>query len=134
MNARTLGPVFGFGLALVTAAAYADPSVDHPTITIWVEQGRIHLSEEDTAVVLPTESAVVWKLRDGSGYEFPKTGIVVASPPEVHACRVTDKGQGFRCNKLKHLAGKKYKYTVNLVATGSGQAPRPLDPFILHQP
>ena len=77
---------------------------------------------------------MVWKLRDGSGYEFPKTGIVVASPPEVHACRVTDKGQGFRCNKLKHLAGKKYKYTVNLVATGSGQAPRPLDPFILHQP
>ena len=133
MNARTLGPVFGFGLALAAAAAYADPLVDHPTITVWVDQGRIHLSEEDTAVILRTEGAVVWKLRDGSSYEFPKTGIVVASPPDVHKCGLTGEGL-FRCKKLKHVSGKSYKYTVTLNPTGSGQAPPALDPFILHHP
>jgi hypothetical protein len=131
MNARTLGPVFGFGLALATAAACADPSVDHPMIIVTVVQGQIHVSKE-TADILPTEGGVVWKLPANSGYEFPDTGIVVASPQDVHKCVVTHQGQGFRCAKLKHVSAAKYKYTVNLIVSGSGQAPPPLDPFILH--
>jgi hypothetical protein len=133
MNARTLGPVFGFGLALATAAAYADPSVEHPTIIVTVVQGQIQVSEK-TADILRTEGAVVWKLAADSGYKFPDNGIVVASPPGVHDCDVADQGQGFRCKKQKHVSGANYKYTVNLVPTGSGQAPPALDPFILHHP
>jgi len=131
MNARTFGPVFGFGLALATAAAYADRPVDHPTIIVTVVQGQIHLSEE-TADILETEGGVVWKLPAGSGYSFPDEAIVVASSKGVHDCHVTDNGRGFRCDKLKHVHGKKYKYIVNLTASGSGQAPPALDPFILH--
>ncbi len=79
MNARTLGPVFGFGLALATAAAYADRPVDHPTILVTVVQGQIQVSDP-RADILRTEGAVVWKLPAGSGYEFPEKAIVVASP------------------------------------------------------
>ncbi len=133
MNARTLGPVFGFGLALATAAAYADRPVDHPTILVTVVQGQIQVSDP-RADILRTEGAVVWKLPAGSGYEFPEKAIVVASPKGVHKCYVTDNARGFRCDKLIHVSGEEYKYSVKLVASGSGQAPKPLDPFILHHP
>src|SRR5258708_6970064 len=122
MNARTLGPVFGFGLALATAAACADPLVDHPTILVTVVQGQIQVSEP-RADILRTEGAVVWKLPAGSGYEFPKKAIVVASPQGVHDCDVTDHGQGFRCGKLKHVSGAKYGYSGKLLSRGSGPAP-----------
>jgi len=32
------------------------------------------------------------------------------------------------------VSGEEYKYSVKLVTSGSGQAPKPLDPFILHHP
>ena len=129
MNAQILGPALGFGLALATAAAYADPLVDHPTITVTVVQGQLHVSEEPVDS-LPTEGALVWQLPADSGYAFPDTGIVVASPG-LHKCRVDDdKRQVFRCKKQKHVPGAKYKYTVNVDVIGSGRAPPPLDPII----
>lgn len=128
MNARILGPVVGFGLALATAAAYADPLVDHPTITVTVVQGQIQVSE-DPVDSRPNEGAFVWQLATG-GYAFADNGIVVDSKGQ-HKCHGDDdKHQVFRCKKNKHVHGAKYKYTVTLVATGSGQAPQPLDPII----
>ena len=129
MNARLLGPVLGFGLALATAATYADPPVDHPTITVTVIEGRLRVSE-DPVDSLPREGAIVWQLPDASGYEFPSAGIVVASQG-LHKCDVADgKRHVFRCVKLKHVSGAKYKYTINVVVSGAGQAPPALDPII----
>ena len=129
MNTGIFGPVLGFGLALATAAAYADPSVDHPTIIVTVVQGQLQVSEEPVDS-LPTEGAFVWRLSAGSGYEFADAGIVVASNG-LHKCDVADdKRQVFRCKKKKHVSGAKYKYTVNVVVSGSGQALPPLDPII----
>lgn len=127
MNARMLGPVLGFGLALATAA-YADPLPDRQPIEVAVVNGQVVVAE-DQAVTLPTEGALVWRLTV-SGYEFPDTGIVIASEGR-HRCRVIDKGQGFRCVKLKHVSGAKYKYAVNVVVSGSGKPLPALDPFIL---
>jgi len=127
MNARILGPVLGFGLALATAA-YADPLADRQPIDVAVVNGQVVVAEEQ-AVTLPTEGALVWRLT-ASGYEFPDSGIVIASEGR-HRCGVIDKGQGFRCVKLKHVSGAKYKYTVNVVVSGSGKPLPALDPFIL---
>jgi len=129
MNAGIFGPVLGFGLLLATAAACAEPLVDHPTIIVTVVQGQLHVSE-DPVDSQPTEGAFVWRLPAGSGYEFPDTGIVVGSHG-LHKCGVEDdKRQVFRCKKLKHVSGAKHKYTVNVIVSGSGQALPPLDPII----
>ena len=129
MNAGIFGPVLGLGLLLAATAAYAEPLVDHPTIFVTVVQGQLHVSE-DPVDSQPTEGAFVWRLPAGGGYEFPATGIVVASHDQ-HKCSVDDdKRQVFRCKKLKHVSGTKYKYTVNVIVSGSGQALPPLDPII----
>jgi hypothetical protein len=128
MNARILGALFAFGLVLA-AAAHADPLVDHPTITVTVVQGQIHVSE-DPVKSLPTEGAFSWQLPADSGYAFSQDGIAVASPG-LHKCYVNDdKKQLFRCDKKRHVHNAQYKYTITLVPTGSGQAPPPLDPII----
>jgi hypothetical protein len=118
-----------FGLALALGTARAEDSDDHAAIEVSVSGGQIGVSE-DPVSTSPSEHGLVWVIAS-DGFRFSQNGIDIAAPG-VHDCHLSADGQRVHCHKNRHVAGTKFKYTVNVV-DGSGQPLPPLDPFILHK-
>jgi len=124
--------LLGFGLALALTAVQAQESDDdHPPIDVHVNGGQVSVSE-DPVSTSQSEGGLVWAIGT-DGFHFAQNGIDIAAPPGVHDCHVIANGQRIRCKKNRHVSGAKYKYTVNVVDSATGQALPPLDPFILHK-
>ena len=125
---RTLAAIVA--AACLCAAALAQGLRDRDPIDVYVRNGRI-VVPEDEAVSEPSHGAIVWRLMT-AGHAFPDDGIVIEDGGAFR-CRVWDPdGTTYRCQKLRHEPGRRYKYLVNVVAR-TGQGDRhlpPLDPFI----
>ncbi len=115
-------------LGLALAAAWAQ-SRDRKAIDVQVVNGATVVPEEE-AVTTRDEGGLVWRLVT-PGYAFTADGVVL-DPPGAHRCQVQSDGQRFRCAKLKHESGARFKYVVNLVDQRTGQRLEPLDPWILN--
>jgi len=115
-------------LAVAAALARADYLPDRKPIDVDVVGGQVRVGEGE-AVTVAGEGALVWRLE--AGYAFADDGIVIDSPG-LHHCIVTASGEKFRCVKLKHVPGAKYKYTVNVIDRATQKPLAPLDPWILN--
>lgn len=105
-------------------------SVDRTPIDVEVVDGRTVVREE-IAITQSSETGLVWRMVT-PGYIFPDDGIVIDSVGR-HQCRPTKSGAEYRCSKLRHDPGERYKYIVNVVDVRSPQNAvnlEPLDPWI----
>ena len=130
---RVLGLLVGLlaGLsALVTMSVSAQQDrPDRDPIDVQVINGQIVVAE-DEAYTTNRHGGIVWRLVT-PGYRFPDNGIVIDSRGK-HRCGAGPNGQRFRCAKLRHDAGERYKYVVNVVEARSGNSLQPLDPWIVN--
>lgn len=120
-----------FTLALLAAlsfTAWAQGRPDRNAIDVQVVNGQAVVPEEE-ARTTPEHGALVWRIVT-PGYRFADDGIVLQSGGR-HNCGPVANGQRFRCVKLRHSSGQRYKYDVKLVDTRSGQSLAPLDPWII---
>lgn len=115
------------GLGLATVGAQNRP--DRKPIDVQVVNGAIVVPEEE-AVTTREHGGLVWRVVT-PGYEFPDDGVVIESAG-AHRCQVIANGKRYRCGKLKHDTGARYKYVVNLVESRTGRRLEPLDPWILN--
>ena len=126
MNKRIV--VLAASFMALAAVAQQDRRPDRQVIDVQVINGRIVVPEE-VAETNEREGALVWRLVE-PGYAFPENGIVVDSKGK-HRCRVNPENERrFRCAKLRHDPGERYKYVVNVIDTRSQQPLEPLDPYI----
>ena len=109
------------GLALPAGAK------DRQEIEVHIVQGRITVPEE-VATTTVEDTALLWRIVQ-AGYEFSADGIVLESTGK-HQCRLTQDRRVFRCNKLRHDRGERYKYMVKVIDVQRGAALEPLDPYI----
>jgi hypothetical protein len=116
-------------LAAVSVAAQAQGRGDRDPIDVQVVNGQIYVAEEE-ARTTPEHGALVWRVVT-PGYRFTDDGIVIQSDGK-HRCGPTANGQRYRCAKLRHLRGERYKYDVKLVNVRTGDALTPLDPWIIN--
>ena len=116
-------------LAAATLAAWAQGRPDRDPIDVRVVNGQIVVDEEE-ARTTPTHGGLVWRVVT-PGYRFTDDGIVIQSDGK-HRCGPIANGQRYRCAKLRHLSGERYKYDVKLADTRTGQALTPLDPWIIN--
>jgi hypothetical protein len=117
---------------LVAAASLAwsqgqSDRADRRAIDVTIVNGRI-VVEEEVAVTTREHGGLVWRIVT-AGYVFPENGIELQSNGK-HRCRVMNDARFYRCGKLRHDAGERYKYNVNVVSSQSGRALEPLDPWI----
>lgn len=115
-------------LAAVSLGAGAQGNADRQPIDVRVVDGQIVVPEEE-AVTTRDQGGLVWRLVT-PGYRFPADGIVIDSQGK-HRCQVIANGQRFRCAKLRHDSGERYKYMVN-VETLRGERLPELDPWIVN--
>lgn len=126
---RVLGLLAGL-LALVAMGVWAQQDrPDRDPIDVQVVNGQIVVAE-DEAYTTNKHGGIVWRLVT-PGYRFPGDGIVIASQGK-HRCAVSPNGQRYRCAKLRHDPGERYKYMVNVVDANSGNSLQPLDPWIVN--
>jgi hypothetical protein len=114
------------GAAALAAAAQQWQRPDRTPIDVQIVNGQI-VVEETVAVTGENEGGIVWRLVT-AGHVFPDKGIDIDSGGK-HRCAAGPAGRTFRCAKLRHDKGERYKYVVN-VNQRSGQALPPLDPWI----
>jgi hypothetical protein len=115
-------------VALVALAQQGQPH-DRKPIDVQVINGEIVVGERE-AHTTQDEGALVWKMST-DGYQFPESGIVVASDGK-HDCHLGNDPRIFRCEKKGHIQGERYKYVVKVVPSGSQQPVKPLDPWIVN--
>jgi hypothetical protein len=117
-------------LLFVAFGAAAQGKPDRQDIDVTVENGKTTVKEE-IARTTEKHGAVVWKAQQG--YAFAEDGIVIeAKGKDKFNCKISQNGQKFRCAKLAHIKGDRYKYVVKLIEKKSGVALAPLDPIILN--
>jgi hypothetical protein len=116
-------------LTLCSLAAAAQGRPDRQVIDVIVVNGQAEVPEEE-AVTTADHGALVWRVAT-PGYRFAENGIVIQAEGK-HRCGPTANGQRFRCVKLRHLRGERYKYDVNLVQIRTGQPLPTLDPWIVN--
>jgi hypothetical protein len=122
--------IAGAALALGLAAqgVVAQNRRDRDPIDVSVVNGRIVVEEE--VVTNDREGGLVWRIVT-PGYRFaPDKGIDFNIKRE-HECRSTASPVRFRCGKLGHRRGARFKYAINLIDP-AGQPMAPLDPFIVN--
>ncbi len=112
---------------LAAAGALAQGKPDRQDIEVTVVNGRTVVTEK-TAHTTDAHGALVWRIAQ-PGYAFAANGINVASGGK-HKCGMHGDGRRFRCAKLGHDKGAKYKYDVRLVDTATNKNLPPLDPYI----
>ena len=101
---------------------------DRQDIDVTVVGGKTTVTEE-IARTDDRHGAVVWKA--AQGYRFAEDGIVIeAKGKDKFQCELRGNGSKFRCAKLRHIKGDRYKYVVKLIDEKTGQALAPLDPYI----
>jgi hypothetical protein len=111
-----------------TALAQQGGKPDRPDIDVTVVGGKTTVVEE-VARTTDSHGAVVWKVQQG--YRFADEGIVIeAKGKDKFNCEARGNGSKFRCAKLAHIKGDRYKYVVNLIDEKTGRPLAPLDPFI----
>jgi hypothetical protein len=115
-------------LAAVSLAAWGQGR-DRDPIDVQVVNGKIFVAEEEARTV-PEHGALVWRVVT-PGYRFTDDGIVIQSDGK-HRCGPVANGQRYRCGKLRHVRGERYKYDVKLVNARTGEALMPLDPWIIN--
>lgn len=115
-------------LAASSLAAWAQGR-DRDFIDVQVRGGQIVVEEED-AHTTAEHGGLVWRVVT-PGYRFTDDGITIQSEGR-HRCGPVANGQRFRCAKLRHVKGERYKYDVKLVNTRTGEALQPLDPWIIN--
>jgi hypothetical protein len=115
-------------LAAFSLAAWAQGR-DRDAIDVQVVNGQIVVEEEE-AHTTASHGGLVWRVVT-PGYRFADGGINLQSDGK-HRCGPVADGQRYRCAKLRHLAGERYKYDVKLVNTRTGEALTPLDPWIIN--
>lgn len=105
---------------------------DRGPIDVAVVDGRIAV-EESVAVSDRSHGAIVWRLVT-PGYRFPADGIVFepANGAFDQCGPVGADARLYRCRKLVHVPGRRYKYDVNVVDPAAGGSGRleTLDPWI----
>ena len=112
--------------AALSASAQGKP--DRQDIDVTVVNGKTTVTEE-IARTTDGHGAVVWKVQQG--YRFADNGIdIEAKGKRNFQCEARANGRRFRCAKLAHVKGDRYKYVVNLVDERTGKALAPLDPYI----
>ena len=116
-------------MVVAAAGAWAQDKPDREPIDVEVINGQISVAEEE-ARTNRNQGGIVWRMVT-PGYRFPSNGIVIDSSGK-HRCAVVANGQRYRCAKLRHDAGERYKYIVNAVVESSGQSLTPLDPWIVN--
>jgi len=117
-------------LCVALAALAQQGKRDRDDIDVTVVNGKTTVTEEE-AHTTPDHGALVWKAPQG--YAFAEDGIVIeAKGKDKFNCRTTQNGQKFRCAKLAHIKGDRYKYVVKLIDRKTGTALAPLDPIILN--
>ena len=114
-------------LSLCAGAVMAQGGPDRKDILVEIINGAIVVKEE-TAITTTKEGALVWRIVQ-PGFKFPASGIVIDSKGK-HSCAMHGDGKRFRCAKLGHNKGAKYKYTIKITDAG-GKPLAPLDPYIL---
>ena len=122
--------VAAFALLAMAATASAQPGgkPDRQDIEVTVVGGQTTVTEE-TARTNRGHGAVVWRVQDG--YRFAENGIEIeAKGNDKFRCQRIAAGKRFRCAKLDHVSGERYKYDVNLVDERTGKPLEPLDPYI----
>lgn len=112
---------------LAAAGALAQGKPDRQDIEVTVVNGRAVVKEE-IAHTSAAHGALVWRIAQ-PGYAFAAAGIRIASNGK-HSCAAHGDGKRFRCAKLGHDKGAKYKYDVLLIDTATNKALAPLDPFV----
>lgn len=125
----TLAALAFLALAGAVSAQQGDKQ-DRQDIDVTVVGGQTTVTEE-IARTTDRHAAVVWKAP--KGFSFPDDGIVIESKGKDHFnCEVKGNGNRFRCAKLAHVRGDRYKYVVNLIDDKTGQRLAPLDPYIVN--
>ncbi len=116
-------------LAAFSVAAWAQVRADRDPIDVQVVDGQITVEEQEAHTVAD-HGALVWRIVT-PGYRFTDAGIVIQSDGK-HRCGPVANGQRFRCVKLRHLRGERYKYDVHLARSRTGEELPPLDPWIIN--
>jgi hypothetical protein len=116
-------------LTLCSLAAAAQGGPDRQAIDVRVVNGQAEVPEEE-ALTTAAQGALVWRLVT-PGYRFADNGIVIMAEGK-HRCGPIANGQRFRCIKLNHVRGERYKYDVNLVQISTGKPLPTLDPWIVN--
>jgi hypothetical protein len=116
-------------LAAATLAAWAQGRPDRDPIDVRVVNGQIVVDEEE-ARTSGDQGGLVWRVVT-PGYRFTDDGITLQSDGK-HRCGPIANGQRYRCAKLRHVSGERYKYDVKLADSRTGQALTPLDPWIIN--
>ena len=114
-------------LSLLATLAMAQGKPDRQDIEVTVVNGRTVVSEE-VAHTTTAHGALVWRIAQ-PGYAFAANGINIDSKGK-HKCAMHGDGKRFRCAKLGHDKGAKYKYDVLLVDTATKKDLLPLDPYV----
>ena len=119
-------------LALATtAAAQQGGKPDRQDIDVTVVGGKTTVLEE-IARTTDKHAAVVWKVQ--KGYLFAADGIVIeAKGKDKFECEIKADGERYRCGKLGHMKGERYKYIVKLIDAKTKQPLAPLDPYIQNE-
>ena len=126
---KTLAALALLTLAGAVSAQQGDRQ-DRQDIEVTVVGGKTKVAEE-SARTTERHAAVVWKAP--KGFNFPDDGIVIEDKgKDRFKCEVKGNGNRFRCAKLAHIKGDRYKYAVNLVDEKTGQRLAPLDPYIVN--
>ena len=126
-----LAALLAVNLAAVPLAATAQDrgGRDRDPIDVQVVNGQI-VVEEQEARTSADHGGLVWRVVT-PGYRFADDGIAIQSEGK-HRCGPVAGGQRYRCAKLRHLRGERYKYDVKLVNARTGQALPVLDPWIIN--
>lgn len=116
--------------ALSAFAQNPPPQWERPErqpIDVRVVDGRVDVPESE-ALTTEGEGALVWRLVT-PGYAFPDDGIVIDAV-SVFRCQAMAGGRLYRCLKLRHVRGARYKYDVKVIDDRT-RLPLPvLDPWI----
>ena len=120
--------LLGIAAIASTALAQQGGKPDRQDIDVTVVGGKTTVTEE-IARTTDNHGAVVWKVQQG--YRFADDGIVIeAKGKDKFKCELRGNGNKFRCAKLAHIKGDRYKYVVKLIDEKTGRPLAPLDPFI----
>jgi hypothetical protein len=120
-------------LAVGISALAQQPTRARAPIDVAVVNGRI-VVEESVAVSEKSDGAIIWRLVT-RGYRFPDDGIVFEVPGGAfdQCVPIGAEARMYRCRKVAHEAGKRYKYDVNVIDPGAAGGPlrlETLDPWI----
>ncbi len=113
----------------LTACAAQAQDTDR-VIQVQVVGGKIQVPEQ-VAQVNRSHGAIRWQLGT-PGHTFPADGIVIKEGGGAFQnCKPMQQGTVFKCARSGHVAGKRYKYDVNV--NQGGTALPTLDPFIQNE-